>query len=100
MSNQYLKDDVLFTSPVGEPITELRLVGKKLVLYTEDNGILARFRHWSQMLYLIPYTREIMGGAGQLVGADLYFPKTATKQLIQALRENTRRPQKKGGSVR
>ena len=58
MTNQYLRDDSLYRAPVGEPITELRQVGVHLALYTEDNAILGRFRHWSQMLYLVPYTQN------------------------------------------
>ena len=86
--NQYNQDALFYTSPGGIPLTTLELRSlDKLTLYTEDNKVLNRFRHWSQLIYLVPYTQE----QGEkhpvevLVAADLYFPKSAKNQLLKAL---------------
>ena len=81
--NQYLRDSILYLAPLGKPITELRQAGDNLVLYTEDSSALTKFRLWSQMLCLVPYTQD-----DKVVGADLYFPKSAKKQLLRALTDS------------
>lgn len=98
--NQHLRDGTLFKSPVGAPITELRDMGDKLALYTEDNSVLHRFRFWKQLIYLVPYNRQDTRGKEHFVGADLFFPKLALKQLIRELRGKPAATSKKGGSGR
>lgn len=93
--NQHLIDRTLYNSPVGGPNTELRTMGDRLVLYTEDNIILIRFRSWEQLLYWVPYSK-----GGQLIAADLYFPKSAQKSLLRALSNKRPWTAQMGGSIR
>lgn len=80
MSNQYLRSDILFKTPRGQPIVELSIRGNKLALYTEDNEVWQRFREWSLMIYQVKYTR-----GNNLTAVDLYFPLGAKKRLLRAL---------------
>lgn len=99
MTNQYTVDRILYVTPPGKPITELRKSGEYLVLYTEDNEVLHRFRHWSQVKRITPYLQGVFFGKNQLVAADLYFPnnKTVRKRLIVALRGHKTRDRQKLG---
>ncbi len=85
--NQFDRDGLLYQSPGGNPVTSLEFRGENLALYTEDNKVLNRFRHWNQLIYLIPYTQE--QGLKHLtevpVAYDLFFPKSARKQLLRVL---------------
>lgn len=92
MTNQHLKDDILYTSPVGKPLIELRALDKsRLVLYTDDFGVFQRFKAWRQLISFTPYFRqELMskGGPGErLVGVDLYFPRSALGRLLRGVRQ-------------
>lgn len=78
--NRTLESDILYTSPIGSPITELRKAGDKLVLYTESNELYQRFKDWKQVLHWTKYTT-----GKDLVGVDLYFPREAKKALIRSL---------------
>jgi hypothetical protein len=82
-SNQHLRDDVLFKSPLGSPITMLERRGPNLCLHTEDNEVWRRFREWKQLLFDVPYHQGDI--TGPLVAVDLYFPLTAKKALLKAL---------------
>lgn len=50
--------------------TELRTIGDRLALYTDDDGFYRRLREGLPPLYKIPYYRR-----GKMVGVDLYFDK-------------------------
>ena len=89
MGNKATLEALYYTAPLGDRITTLELrQPNKLVLYTEDTKVLDRFRHWSQLLYLIPYTQD----QGEkhpvevLIAADLYFPLRSRGELVRALR--------------
>jgi hypothetical protein len=88
MSNQHLRDTILFESPKGQKITELSIRGDKLALYTEDENLYRRFKEWTQLLYKVWYTQ---GNHPKAV--DLYFPLSAKKQLLRALQTNNRSKQ-------
>jgi len=83
MSNQHLRDDVLFKTPKGQPITELSLRGNKLALYTEDPVMYQRFREWSLIIYQVKYTQGWK--KENLIAVDLYFPLGAKMRLLRAL---------------
>ena len=85
MGNQFLRDSVLFVTPVGERTTELSIRGNKLALYTEDNAVYRRFRDWKQLIFKVDYTRESRHN-NAIVAADLFFPLSAQQQLLKALR--------------
>jgi len=98
MTNQYTSDsDVLFVSQ-GSPVTELRKAFDQVILYTEDNELYQKFKQWKQLLFFQPYYREVKGH-DKLIAVDLYFPKSALKQLMRALTNNRLVPSKKGGSI-
>lgn len=78
--NQRLKNDVLYTSRIGGPITELRKSGDNLVLYTESNEVYKRFKTWKDLIQKATYTLN-----KDLIAVDLYFPRSARKALIRAL---------------
>ena len=83
--NQHLETDILYTAPIGQPITELRITGDKLVLYTESNELYKRLKLWKQIIHWTKYTK-----GASLVGVDLYFPKSARKALLRALAKDPR----------
>lgn len=87
--NQYTRDAILYLSPdLKGPITELRMAGDRLVLYTEDTEVFRRFRQWTQLITAVPYHQEhLFDGKRTLVAVDLYFPKTARQQLVKALND-------------
>jgi len=78
--NRTLENSILFTSPIGRQITELRAAGGRLVLYTESNEVYKQFKEWKQLIQMVPYN-----SGKNLVGVDLYFPREARKALIRAL---------------
>lgn len=78
--NRTLGNSILFTSPIGQQITELRASGDRLVLYTESNELYKKFKDWKGLIQVAPYT-----SGKNLVGVDLYFPREARKALIRAL---------------
>ncbi len=49
---------------------ELRTIGDRLALYTDDEGVYRRLREGLPPLYKIPYFHR-----GKMVGVDLYFDK-------------------------
>jgi len=92
---QIQADTVYYRSEPGEPQTELELRGNRLCLFTKDDKIFRRFKAWKQMVLLVPYYRGYFTGHRQLVAADLYFPKSARKQLLKALND-----EKEGAEVK
>lgn len=79
--NQHDSGDILFLSPAGGPITELRQTYQdELALYTEDNQLLQDLREWKQ---LIRYTRYTKGG--RTIAVDMVFPHAALKDLLKKL---------------
>ncbi len=89
--NQFNQDGLFYQSPGGQPLTTLELRGDKFALYTEDNKVCNRFRHWSQLLYLVPYTQEqgLKYPVEVAIAYDLFFPKSAKNQLIRALKNKS-----------
>lgn len=51
-------------------VAELRKMGDKIALYTDDARTYRRFSKWAYTLYKIPYIQD-----RKLVGADFYFNK-------------------------
>lgn len=49
---------------------ELRTIGDRVALYTDDQGFYRRLREALPPLYKIPYYRR-----GKMVGVDMYFDK-------------------------
>lgn len=78
--NRTLQNSILYTSPIGRQITELRSSGDRLVLYTESNDLYKQFKDWKQLIQVAPYL-----SGENLVGVDLYFPREAKKALIRVL---------------
>lgn len=78
--NRTLENSILYTSPIGRQMTELRRAGDRLILYTESNELYKQFKGWKQLIHLVPYH-----SGKNLVGVDLYFPREARKALIRAL---------------
>jgi len=72
----------------------------KLALFTESTDILARFMKWTQLMSIIPYLQVYPKGNPTIKAYDLYFPKSAKKQLIRALNNNRPTVPKKEGSLR
>ena len=84
MTNAVLRDSVLFKTQ-GSPVTDLEWRGENLVLYTENDEVYQRFKKWKQLLRFIEYQQHDSKGKRHIVGADLFFPKTAKKSLLMAL---------------
>ena len=59
-------------------VAELRKIGDKLALYTNDNRVYRSFAKGVYPLCKIPYTQD-----GRLVGVDLYFDKKVKNTIIQ-----------------
>ncbi|MBI2851732.1 MAG: hypothetical protein HYX84_01325 [Chloroflexi bacterium] len=60
---------------------ELRAVGDKLALYTDDNSVYLRFSRGIVPIYKVPYFRN-----GRVVGYDLFFDakqKTSVAQIMK-----------------
>lgn len=93
MSNQHLRDDILFYTGMSWPVTELSIRGDSMVLYTEDTEIYRRYRKWQQAGLINRYTQ-----ANSLVGVDIYFPRAAKKQLVRSLKQVTAARRKRGVS--
>ena len=49
---------------------ELRTIGNRLAVYTDDESLYRRLREAPRPLYKIPYLK-----GGKMVGVDLYFDK-------------------------
>lgn len=59
---------------------ELRVMGDKIALYTDDNRVYGRFRRGVMPLYKTPYFRN-----GRVIGYDLFFnlnQKGAVAQIM------------------
>lgn len=93
--NRTVGSDILFVSPIGRQITELRKVGNRLILYTESNDVYKQFKEWKQLIQHVPYLQ-----VRSLVGVDLYFPKSELKGLLGSLRKIYGRTPKEKGFVR
>ncbi len=80
---------------------ELRIVGDKLVLFTDDNQVYRRFRQGIRPLYQRPYFKH-----GNLVAYDLYFEKKQRRAIVQVMkgqfalniRKMLKKPRKNGAS--
>ncbi len=59
-------------------VAELRRMGDKLALYTNDNRLYKSFAKGVCPLSKVPYTQD-----GRLVGIDLYFDKKVKNAIIQ-----------------
>lgn len=101
MANQFTSDDILYQTPLrqGVPITELRKTGKMVVLYTEDNAVLRRFSLWKHVHHTVPYYQNAFFGKRRLIAADIWFPKSASKQLVRALSDGKIRTLRKPAPV-
>ena len=93
--NQHLADDVLYISPVGKEISELRMAGDRSILYTESADINRRFKDWEKLIQRLPYIQS-----RSLVGVDLYFPKSEAKALVRSLQQFYSQTLKERGSAR
>jgi len=60
---------------------ELRIVGDKLVLFTDDNQVYRRFRQGIRPLYERPYIQH-----GNLVAYDLYFEKKQRRAIVRVMK--------------
>ena len=79
--NQYDSGDILFLSPAGGPITELRQTYQdELALYTEDNQLLQDLREWKQLKMYVRYFK-----GGRTIAVDMIFPHAALKDLLKKL---------------
>jgi hypothetical protein len=51
-------------------IAELRTIGNRLAVYTDDESLYRRLREGPTPLYKVPYLK-----GGKMVGVDIYFDK-------------------------
>ena len=61
-------------------VAELRNMGDKLALYTDDNRLYRQLSKRSYALYGVPYTR-----AGKMVAVDLYLDRKARGTIKRVL---------------
>lgn len=65
-------------------VAELRRIGKRLALYTDDTELYRRLSRWKATLYRVPYNQ-----GRKVVGVDLYFEPWARKTVKRVLRGQT-----------
>ena len=68
-------------STVWQMVAELRRIGSRLALYTDDNTVYERLSRWKATLYGVPYQQ-----GRRIVAVDLYFEPWARKTVKRALR--------------
>jgi len=61
-------------------VAELRRIGNKLALYTDDNDVYHRLSRWNATLYRVPYKQ-----GKSVVGVDMYFEPWARKTVKRVL---------------
>ena len=54
--------------------------GKTIVVYTDDNTVVTKLNNRTQLIKTQDYTKE-----EELVGKDLYFPKSQLRSICRAL---------------
>ena len=64
--------------------TELRRIGNRLALYTDDNAVYERLSRWKATLNRVPYQQ-----GRRIVAVDLYFEPWARKTVKRVLRGQT-----------
>lgn len=65
-------------------VAELRRIGKRLALYTDDTEVYRRLSRWKATLDGVPYNQ-----GRKVVGVDLYFEPWARKTVKRVLRGQT-----------
>ena len=86
MSNQHDPGDIIFVTPAGGPITELRQLGNHhLALYTEDNQLLHDLREWTQLIRYTRYTKEV-NGREVTIAVDMIFPRSTLPDLLKKVK--------------
>jgi hypothetical protein len=63
---------------------ELRIVGNKLVLYTDDNHLYRRLHKGINPIYKVPYFQN-----DRLVGYDLYFERKFRRTIVRIMKGQT-----------
>ena len=61
-------------------VAELRNMGDKLALYTDENWVYRQLHKRTYTLYGVPYTHE-----GKLVAVDLYFDRKVRSTIKRVL---------------
>ncbi len=61
-------------------VAELRNMGNRLALYTDDDRVYQYLHKWTCTMFRVPYTRD-----GKLVAADLYFDRKARSTVDRVL---------------
>lgn len=84
--NQQTKVDTLYYSGRGEPVTELRDAGNKLILYTESKEVYRQFKDWKYCFNFVVYTQlGLLKQKSKIVAWDLDFDKQGKRALLRAL---------------
>ena len=61
-------------------VAELRRIGNKLALYTDDNDVYRRLYRWNATLCRVPYKK-----GKNVVGVDMYFEPWARNTVKRVL---------------
>ncbi len=61
-------------------VIELRKIGGRLALYTDDAGVYERFHKWRDTLCEVPYTQ-----GGKQVAIDFYFDRKFRDTVVRVL---------------
>ncbi len=62
-------------------VAEIREIGDKLVVYTDDNRLYRIFDKRLRPLFQIPYAQN-----GKVVGIDFYFDRKFKNTIIQVIK--------------
>ena len=65
----------------SQMVAELRTMGDKIALYTDENQVYRRLRKGIPPLYMIPYFQH-----GRPVGFDLYFDRKLKRTVVQIMK--------------
>jgi hypothetical protein len=60
---------------------ELRTIGNRLAVYTDDQSLYRRLKEGPNLLYKVPYVK-----GGKTVGFDIYFDKKFRKIVARMVR--------------
>ena len=61
-------------------IAELRTIGSRVAVYTDDQGIYRRLKQGLTPLYKVPYLK-----GGKTVGLELYFDKKFKRTVTRVI---------------
>lgn len=81
--NQHTAANGLYLSRGGNPITELRKVGKEICLYTEDPEVFRRFSSSKFLVKIVTYQNH----RAEIYAHDLYFPGRQKAKIIKMLKK-------------